>query len=114
MRVCISDVSYVTIHGTPSAIRAYSDPEGARVKGTAANRLNFAFLGQRIALIGHKRLEVFEPDASGNKYSSLNEIMGRQPINAIRCPCPLCAKSGHIRAAGRKSRQAVRQRDLRF
>jgi len=66
---------------------AYSYQEGVRVNDTDANRLNRAFLGQRIGLIGHKRPEIPEADASGSKY--------RYPLNAIRYQCPLWGKSGH-------------------
>jgi hypothetical protein len=45
-------------------IEDYSHREGARVKDTNANRLNFAFLGQKTDLIGHKRGEILEADVS--------------------------------------------------
>jgi hypothetical protein len=50
-----------------------------RVEDTDANRLNFALLGQKTVLTSQKGLE----------------IMGRQPLKAIRYPCSLWVKSGH-------------------
>jgi len=64
---------------------AYFYQEGVGIKDTDAHRLNRAFLGQRIGLIGHKRPELTEADASGSKY--------RHPLNAIRYQCPLWGRS---------------------
>jgi hypothetical protein len=49
-------------------VRRAADHEGARLKGTDANRLNFAFLGQRIALIGHKRLRAIPAFAGSSRH----------------------------------------------
>jgi hypothetical protein len=57
---------------------------GARVEGTGANGLNFAFLGQRIALIGQKRLQIPSERRAETSIPFLIEMMGRQPLNAIR------------------------------
>jgi hypothetical protein len=65
---------------SPFLNTGYSDHEGARAKDTDANRLNFAFLGQKNVLIGHRRLRFSHADV-------------------IRYPCPLCAKLRRREAA---------------
>ena len=84
VRICTSVSAtsvYVTIHGTPSAIRAYSDHEGGRVKGAVANRLNFVFLGKRIVLIGHNEAEWDRPSFC--------------VATILRTECPFWVKSRH-------------------
>ena len=82
--VCFSDVTHVTIHGTTlTCDLRLAVHEGARVKDTDANRLNFALLGQKIVLISHKRLVDNGSPATQNDPLSMSALGPKRTSSAL-------------------------------
>jgi len=78
--VCFSNVIHVTIHGTSLTcdLRLRCSRRCARL-GYRCQSIKFCAFGPKTVLISQKGLE----------------IMGRQPLKALRYPCPLWINSRH-------------------